>query len=638
MPDQDQSRLEQMKRGLYSREHSPEPEIRSRLSPEHQGVQVGWGENNTNDTPMAKKRRISLSNLLLAIAALFFAVSAAVAFYSFSTGQNTISSENIEMGISGPVSLKGGEELTLQLLITNHNSVPLESTDMAILYPADTRDSEDLTKEITRYQRFIGTIKPGETVRETVKATLFGKENEQKDITVLLEYRTEGSNALFEKRKTYSLVITSAPVHISLFVPDEVTAGQEIPLEVTVSSNSTETIKNMYLELKYPEGFVFHTSDIKPAAGTNLWFLGDLTQGVSRVVTINGAFSGNAEETRNVNAVVGLLKNPTDRVISVPYQSAFETVIIKEPFVALDLSIEGVSNNNYVAQAGKKLRADIKFTNTLTTSIRDGEIVVTFSGQGLDRLAVNAPEGFYRSADGTITWRPQNLPELTELSSGGEGHVSFNFGTLQSQTLMASGYINPAININVTFKGTRVSEGFATQEVIATKSTIVKINSQLAVNAKALYSIGSFTNTGPLPPRIDRETTYTIVWSVTNTSNDLRDVNVQATLPTYIKWLGVVSPVGEQITYNQTSGRITWAVGTLPAGTGFSKPAKEIAFQIGLTPSLSQLGEKSQLISSITTNGRDLFTGLNIASVADDLTTELKADPAFKDNQARVVQ
>ena len=44
---------------------------------------------------------------------------------------------------------------------------------------------------------------------------------------------------------------------------------------------------------------------------------------------------------------------------------------------------------------------------------------------------------------------------------------------------------------------------------------------------------GTFTNTGPIPPKAEAETTYTVTWAVTNPLNNLTDVRVSAILPSY---------------------------------------------------------------------------------------------------------
>jgi hypothetical protein len=68
-----------------------------------------------------------------------------------------------------------------------------------------------------------------------------------------------------------------------------------------------------------------------------------------------------------------------------------------------------------------------------------------------------------------------------------------------------------------------------------------------------------------VPPKVDNPSTYTIIWDIDNTANAVSDAEVTATLPPYVKWLNKVSPAGENITYNQNSGLVTWTVGDVAA-------------------------------------------------------------------------
>jgi len=68
-------------------------------------------------------------------------------------------------------------------------------------------------------------------------------------------------------------------------------------------------------------------------------------------------------------------------------------------------------------------------------------------------------------------------------------------------------------------------------------------------------------NTGPVPPKVEQPTTYTVVWTVDNTSSAVGNAKVTATLPPHVKWLNETSPSGESVSYDQNSGLVTWEIG-----------------------------------------------------------------------------
>ena len=141
--------------------------------------------------------------------------------------------------------------------------------------------------------------------------------------------------------------------------------------------------------------------------------------------------------------------------------------------------------------------------------------------------------------------------------------------------------------------------------------------------------MGPFANHGPIPPKVGEETTYTVTFSVGNTQGDLADARVTARLGQGINWLGASSFTSEDISYDSSSNTITWNIGMLSSDTGFSSAAREIAFQIALTPSLGQIGMAPNLVTGIVFSGRDTLTGNTVTANNAPLTTRLTTDPAF---------
>jgi hypothetical protein len=137
---------------------------------------------------------------------------------------------------------------------------------------------------------------------------------------------------------------------------------------------------------------------------------------------------------------------------------------------------------------------------------------------------------------------------------------------------------------------------------------------------------------------VDSDTSYTVVWSLTSGSNDFSNTRVVATLPSYVKWLGVTSPADERISYNPIGGQITWDAGTLKAGTGFVDTPRQISFQVLITPSLSQVGTQPVLIGEATASGDDNFASQSVEARSQALTTDLTTDISFKQGQGSVIK
>ena len=130
-----------------------------------------------------------------------------------------------------------------------------------------------------------------------------------------------------------------------------------------------------------------------------------------------------------------------------------------------------------------------------------------------------------------------------------------------------------------------------------------------------------------MPPIAEQETTYTVVLGVTNTTNDLSDVEVVTSLPIYVRWLNKISPENESLRYNPAGGGIVWNAGDVRAGE-----TKEVSFQVSFLPSISQIGNDSSLIKDVYASGYDGFTGstLQASPLEKNYDIRLNSDPQYQ--------
>ena len=131
-----------------------------------------------------------------------------------------------------------------------------------------------------------------------------------------------------------------------------------------------------------------------------------------------------------------------------------------------------------------------------------------------------------------------------------------------------------------------------------------------------------------MPPRAETPTTYTVLWTVKNSSNTVGNGLVSATLPTYVKF--VSAQAGSGITYNEGSRTITWNLGDIKAGTGYTTASRTGAFQLELTPSGSQAGQAPALTSAPILNGVDRFAQVQLGAQGEAATTKLVGDSGFQ--------
>jgi len=596
------------------------------------------GEEESVIVASEDKKKISFPVKILIGSAVFFLVAVLIVAYNFIMGGNIVSGNNIEMTVKAPISVAGGEVVSFELEINNNNNTTLVGADLGVTFPLGTKDGVDATKEIKRVQTYLGDILPGQSVKKNLSVILFGVENEKKQIDITLEYKVAGSNSLFNKTKSVTILISSAPVSLVVTGPTEVNTNQSVDYNVEITSNSPTIIKNLLLKVDYPFGFVFSGSNPKTFTKNNLWLIGDLEPGAKRTIKFYGILSGQEGEERGFTFSLGAQSKSDNQVIDTPFSSSFSSVTIRRPFVSADIFLNGVDSAELVSRAGEKVDAVIKWQNNLPYEVSNVSFAVKINGNSVNKSSIQVSGGFYRSIDNTIIFNKTTNPALAVLEPATAGESGFSFNSFSAGSVTGGGLINPTITLNILVNGSRVDYQGGQDQVLFSDSRKIKITSDPQLSAKALYYIGPFKNSGPVPPKAEKETTYTITWTVVNPLNNLSNAQVSAILPPYMKWLGAVSPSQEKVDYDGGTGQVTWSLGNISAGAGSVSPPKEVSFQVSLLPSVGQIGTSPDLIGEAILTAKDSFTLTPVSDSSASLNTRLSSDPYFKANDEVVAQ
>ena len=593
---------------------------------------------DTTPTSLFPEKHSSLPKKVFLTSLGFFVFALIVATFIYLRGANTISSDNIAISVAGPISIDGGQELDLDVTVKNQNNVDLALADLRVTYPDGTRNPDNVALDQQRTTDSLGDIRAGQEVTKRIRAVLFGQENRKKEITLNVEYRVKGSNAILKKEKKIEIALASAPVTLTVDSLKEINSNQDIEFTVSLVSNSPQILKNLLVKADYGFGFTFSGATPQPISGQNLWSVGDVRPGEKRTIKIRGKIEGQDGEERSFRFASGLQGIVDKKALEPEFVSTVQVVAIKKPFVGVSLALDGNTDDTYSVQPGKNIRADITWTNNLPAKVSNAKILVTLTGPTLDKNSVQAENGFYKSADNSIVWDQTTNSALATLQAGDTGRVSFSFASLLPQIGSFDIFKNGEITITVSVQGNRTEDTQVPETLVSGVVKKVRVNSELALSPRILHSAGPFVNTGPIPPKAEKATTYTVVWTVTNNINDMRDVKVTGTLPPYVQWLSAVSPSSENVTFNQTGGEIVWNLGEVPAGAGYSSPVRQVSFQVSLLPSVSQVGASPIIMNEMKIEGIDRFTNTSLSLTKPAMTTRLTTDPAFRSGDETVVR
>lgn len=616
-----------LKDKLYSRKHQgPITDVRSPLSESEAEVPVAWKDAPPPPPPNTSRRQMfeggmdtakrkagmSFATKFLLGSVAFFVVAAGAAAYFFLGGGNFVSPTNIDLQIIAPSLVDGGSQVDLQVIATNRNSTSLILSDLVVTYPQGSRDPKEPSRVLQADRQSVGTIAPGQSVKRTSSAVLYGEEGATQTVHVALEYSIEGSNAVFVREGDVSMTIGSSPVSVSVEAPESATAGQPFTVDVTLRSNSQQVVENVALEAQYPFGFTVQSAEPKADSGTALWHLGSLKPGESTVVKITGTIEGQDGDERVFRFLSGSEGDKTAAHIKVPFLNTPRTITVSRPFIAATLAVVGKTGSQVSVNPGQNIQGTVQWKNNLNDSVSNIEVELKIAGPILDPSSVQSPNGFYQSSDNTITWTSSQDPTLATVAPGAQGTLTFSFATLPPGTGGVV-YTNPKVTLTLNVKGTRGRDQ-SSESVSALTSTDVVVGSLLSLDAQSVH----MQDGGPTPPRVGEQTAYGIQWVVKNSSNAIANATVSAVLPTYVAFKSGPTDV----TYDAASRTVRWDLGELKAGTGYASAARTALFEVVLNPSISQVGQTPNLTGAAVLQGQDRFAQIQVSSQAAPPTTQ----------------
>ena len=565
---------------------------------------------------------------LWALVLVFILVLLGFLFFIF--GSPTIfKSQKVELKIEGAKEIKSGDRITWQVKITNNNSDALENAALVFNFPDGAIPMSGAKPEgVFRERRSLGRILPGESALENFDSFVFGGRGASKEVSAVLEYRPSGGNAVFAADASFKFSVASAPVTVSFKMPGDLRIGQQVEIEIDYGSQATEVVPELSLMLTFPDGFEYISA--APAVSPqnkNIWPIGDLKPSQTGSIKIKGIVRGVNLESKVFKAALGIF-NETDNSF-LAYDETMEPAILHAPFLAVDILVNG--QKKYTTFPGDTLSFEIRLKNNLPTEVKNASLEAKIES------ANGAADLGSIESSGSILWNSSTHNEFKVLAPDAEDRVTFSIGVKNNMPLSSESR-RPSIKLNVVFKPGGEVAGFAGSDVSGSVALEIKMSSKLQVSARALYTNSIISNSGPLPPKVGEETTYTVFWSLANMSNDIDNVVVKSSLPPYINFKNAIMPADADISFDKASNEVIWRAGRISAGIGFLRPAIQVAFQIGLTPSQNQLDTAPVILNATEVSGRDTYTDQILNSSDDQISTDLSDDPNIGFSQKKVVE
>lgn len=626
----DQENLDEMRRKLYARSSAKESIERHGLTDTPVDVSRDWeieppAEPQPEPVVIEPKprRRYRLYILLASLFIFIFGAGLSSLYLYF--GGNEISSDNIVLAVDGPFTIGGGETLDFSVAIDNQNTVAMESATLIIKYPQGTRSVEEAPKNLFEQRIPIDALIPGESRTVPLQVVVFGEEQAQQQITAVIEYRVEGSNSVFFKEASpYNFSISSSPIVLRVENIEKVSSGQTVDVELTVVSNASSPQRDLLVSASYPDSFRYESSDPAPVFGTSVWKIDELLPEETVTIKLVGVVTGFSDESLRINFDLGPAQTNDPFIVDSLLAESSADFVVESPFLEIKTVVNGNQSDNLTLEEGSTSRVDLEVKNTLNDSVYDMLVEVVPGGNVLSENSVQGNNGFYDSNSGTIRWEVSNNGSFAEIGPGETRKLSFE---VSPSVVKPTASYDLVINVYAR----RVAEQSATEQLIGTTLIEAKYDSTVFVGSQAGRG-GIFSSLGVIPPQVGETTTYTVTLVAEAGVNDLTDVVVNTRLPIYIDWRDSIQGQGDLV-YNTVSQQLEWNAGNISSGA-----RSEMSFQVGLVPSVSQIGNTPVLVQSQTMRATDRFTGTRLQATADPVYTELSTEAGFAEDNGIVVR
>jgi hypothetical protein len=611
-------KLKELKRKLYKpgaefEKRPREPEIFEPGQEREKIKSEEWQRTEKKKlTPQQKKYLlvggISLLVVILALVGLWYGLT------SFDRSQ-------VKLEILGPERAVSGDEITYTVKYKNNTRVTLTDMTLVFYYPEESLplETQELIQELD-----LADLEPGQVGQIELKTRIIGLKDSQKIAQAKLIYQPANINSRFENQAEFSTRIISVPLMIDFDLPERLVSGQSFSFSLEYLNQAEVSFDDLWLRLEYPSSFNFQSAEPGPLERDNLWSIGGLMAGQEGKVFVRGTIEGHEGEVKSFKAQLGIFQNDQ----FVPYTETVAALQISVSPLSVFQTVNGATD--YIAQAGEVLHYQIDYENTTDVGIKGVVITAKLEGSALDLASLKSGQGSFDGVSQTIIWNASNLPALEFLGPHQAGQIKFSVKVKDPSPIFSYTDKNFIVINTVRIDSSQAPLSLKDIQIAGESRLETKIASRLSLQAKGYFRDDLISNSGPMPPKVGQTTTYTIKWQLSNSSNDLKDVRVEAYLPPHVQWMNKIEPAGADLKYQPQTGQLTWSIGSLPAATGLLLPVKQVAFQVAITPSLAHLGNLVELIGQSRAFGQDTFTGLEITSTDEPIDTDLPDDPTIK--------
>jgi len=566
-----------------------------------------------------EKKRLAIAiggAALLVIAGVAILAILVYALRSLSFGEERVI---FEVGVEN-VEVSGGEDVAFPIEVKNTNRATLRNTSVSVRFPSgfEPNENELFLLDGSQNGHFDFADLGGGEHREAVFSGKFsGLANETMYVDFFLRYETNVGEGVFEKHIQIPVTLEQPSLELNIDGTSEATPGEQTEYIIEYRNASSSPIYSARLLVDVSERFF--ASEMQPetserSATRLVWFLGTLDAGESGTARVRGAHFQSAGSHGGVHAHVGYVDG--EGVFRKLASSEMSTSVVPS---LLSVDMEFLNVQDDVVSAGERVNVRLSYANNSDIGLPSGVIFIEANGDFWDFENMYLPSGDWSEEVNTFSWRASDIPDLADLSPGEAGEIRFSIPVKErldvtgpSDTRFDSEWI-------ATIDSPDALSRLGIEHVAGRDRQAAKLQSA----ATASVSMKEVSSEENVTSRVfDVGESYEIegVIRVENPYNDVEEAMVSFELPSEVTWRESLSGDEETVSYDERRRKVVWELGSVDAGTGRYRGARELRFLIRFEPKAYQRDKQVILFSNASFSGEDVFTDKTITSSIPDIS------------------
>lgn len=539
-------------------------------------------------------------------------VISALAFFAFRHRPAQAPTEaNVQVSIDVPAEVSSGKETGYRIVVENKDSQKLTDMQLELVYPegvtyVDSRPVKAGNLSGTLFD--IPDLVSGQNVAVFVTTRITGNVGDTKELIAKLHYRYSNFSSDFATESRARVRLLPSGVSLDISGPAQTNNAQLVSYKLHYRNTSDEEIKNARVTFNFGDGFSFGSSTPLPDLGSNTWNVSVLPKGGEGYIEVQGSFSSITPGESKIVTAEFLVLGPDGQYIS-QNKTDFSTAIASQPLVIMQ-SLENRQDGSIVVKPGDTLTYIVKYQNNAAVAASGANITATIDSKVLDLSTLSAEGG--QVSGSTITWNAALVSALGSLLPGEGGSLRFSVQVKNPAVKDASKSLSVVTHVKI--QSNEYETAFPGNDVT------LKVSSPAAIKTGATFV------SGEMPPKVGRTTSYRIALDLRNATNDFSNSFVTAFIPASFDVSSITPAEQKNVTFDQSTGKLTWNVGALPAHTGTLTPARRLEFVVRISPSASQANQSVLLLRGLTLDASDTYIGQAVHVEADNITTETVGD------------